>query len=122
MQSDSWCVTVVKCNSEKAKNVLVDFFSFLESLEGVEDLHFLIRDRIEDEVVLSFRVLTKPKMKKVVRSKIAYKLKKLVSEDKFAIDPKAEDPLQKYVAWSSKGKIAKPNLKNSLPSPLYSVN
>ena len=107
MQSDSWCVTVVKCKSEKAKNMLVDLFRFLESLEGVEDLHFLIRDRIDDEVVFSFRVLTKPKMKKVVRSKIAYKLKRLTSEDKFAIDPGAEDPLQKYVAWSSKGGIAK---------------
>jgi len=46
-------------------------------------------------------------MKKVVKSKIAYKLKRLTSEDKFAIDPGAEDPLQKYVAWSSKGGIAK---------------
>jgi len=61
MQSDSWCVTVVRGESEKAKNLLVDFFSFLESLEGVEDLHFLIRDRIDDEVVFSFRVLTKSK-------------------------------------------------------------
>jgi len=87
--------------------MLIDFFSFLESLEGVEDLHFLIRDRVEDEVVFSFRVLTKPKMKNVVRSKIAYKLKRLTSEDKFAIDPDAEDPLQKYVAWSSKGRISK---------------
>lgn len=107
MQSDSWCVTVVRCKSEETKNMLIDFFSFLESLEGVEDLHFLIRDCIDDEVVFSFRVLIKPKMKKVVRSKIAYKLKRLTSEDKFGIDPGAEDPLQKYVAWSSKGEIAK---------------
>ena len=107
MQSDNWCVTVVKCKSEEAKNTLVDLFSFLESLEGVEDLHLLIRDRIDDEVVFSFRVLTKPKMKKVVRSKIAYKLKRLTSEEKFAIDPDAENPLQKYVAWSSEGGIAK---------------
>ena len=61
MQSDNWCVTVVKCKSEEAKNTLVDLFSFLESLEGVEDLHLLIRDRIDDEVVFSFRVLTKSK-------------------------------------------------------------
>lgn len=87
--------------------MLVDFFGFLESLEGVEDLHFLIRDRIEDEVVFSFRVLAKPKMKRVVKSKIAYKMKELASEEKFAIDPGSEDPLQKYVAWSSEGGIVK---------------
>lgn len=112
MQSDDWCVTVVKCRSEETKNLLVDFFGFLESLEGVEDLHFLIRDRTEDEVVFSFRVLTKPKMKRVVKSKIAYKMKELTSEEKFAIDPDAENPLQKYAAWSSEGGIAKRGPEN----------
>jgi len=107
MQSDLWCVTVVRCKSEKARDILVDFFGFLENLEGVKDLHFLIRDRVDDEVVFSFRVLTKPKMKKAVKSKIAYKMKRLTSEDKFAIDPDTENPLQKYVAWSAKGGIAK---------------
>jgi hypothetical protein len=113
--------------------MLVDFFSFLENLEGVDDLHFLIRDRIDDEVVFSFRVLTKPKMKKVVKSKIAYKLKRLTSEDKFAIDPDAENPLQKYVAWLKihfknmlldrlKAELLNVDLKNSLPFTVYSVN
>lgn len=102
-----WCVAVFKCKSSAAEFVLVEFYNFVKDLEGVGDLHFIIRDRVEDEVVFSFRVLIDPKYKKIIESKIAYKLRAAVSEDKFAINPRAEHPLAKYVAWSSNDRIAK---------------
>ena len=105
LKSNDWCVVVLKCKPENVENVLVDFFGFLENLEGVGDLHFLIRDRVDDDVIFSFRVLSKPRKKRIVASKIAYKLKMLMSEDKFAIDPGVDNPLQKYVAWGYKERV-----------------
>lgn len=106
MPSD-WCLAVVRVKSEEAEDVLVDFFGFLENLEGIEDLHFLIRDRVGDDVIFSFRVLAKPRKKRIVKSKIAYKLKMLMPEDKYAIDPSVDNSLQKYVAWDYKERVNK---------------
>jgi len=107
MTSDDWCVTVFKCKSNVAETYLVEFYNFLKDLDGVKDLHFIIRDRVDDEVVFSFRVLTDPKYKEVIESKLAYKLRALASENRFAINPSGENPLAKYVAWSSNDRIAK---------------
>jgi len=107
MENDDWSVAVFRCKSDHAENVLVDFYELVKDLPGVEGLHFLIRDRVDDDVVFSFRVLVKEKHKKAVRSKIHYKLGTLIPEEKFAIDPDANHPLQKYVAWSAKGGIKK---------------
>jgi hypothetical protein len=43
-------------------------------------LHFLLRDRVEDEVVVSFRVMVEPKFKEIVKTKLAYKLGTLLSK------------------------------------------
>jgi hypothetical protein len=90
---------VFKCKSEKAKDALIDFYSFVESIEGVKDLHFLIGDRTDNEVVFSFRVLLEHKDKKIIDSKIAFKVNALVAENNFAVDPNPENPLCKYGAW-----------------------
>lgn len=107
MTSKEWCVTVFKCNSDKVEDLLVDFYHFVKDLEGVKDLHFIIRDRVDNEVVFSFRVFLDPKYEKVIESKIAYKLRNSISEDKFAINPSADNPLAKYSAWSSDERISK---------------
>lgn len=99
MESDDWCVAVFKCKPENVENTLVDFYEFVKDLQGVKDLHFLIRDRVDEEVVFSFRVSVELKDKEVVKSKIAYKLGNLMSKEKFAIDPSVDNPLRKYVAW-----------------------
>jgi len=87
--SNEWCVTVFKCSPESMKKVLVEFYRFADELKGVRSLHFLIRDRIEDVVVFSFRVMVEPKFKEIVKSKLSFKLGTLLSKDKYAIDPTA---------------------------------
>lgn len=106
MPSDDWSVAVFKCTPENVRDVLLDFYGFMIGLEGVKSLHFLIRDRAEDEIVVSFRVLTEKKIKKIVRSKINYKLGNIVP-DKFAVDPDNDNPLNKYVAWNVEERISK---------------
>jgi hypothetical protein len=96
-----WCVIVSRCKAKNLMNFLVDFYRFVEGVHGVKSLHFIIRDRVGNEVIFSFRVLLEAKEKRAVRSKIAYKLKSLVSEDKFAIDPAKDNLLFKYAAWST---------------------
>lgn len=102
---DDWCVAVFKCKQGNIKKVLLDFYSFMRDLEGVRSLHFLIRDRVKDELFVSFRVLTAEKSKEIVNSKMNYKLRLLVP-DKFAVDPDAQSPLNKYVAWEPAERIS----------------
>lgn len=102
-----WSVAVFKLKPENIKKTVVDLYHFVEDLEGVISLHFLIRDRSDDEVVFSFRVLSEPGKLKIVRSKIKYKLGSLLKKDVFSVDPEADDPLVKYVAWSVDDRIAK---------------
>ena len=104
--SNKWCVAVFKCNPDPVKNVLVEFYMFADDLKGVRSLHFLIRDRIDDEIVFSFRVMFEPKFKEIVKTKLAYKLGILLSEDKHAVDPAAKNSLEQYVAWLPEKRIA----------------
>ena len=106
MTNDDWCIAVFKCKSDIVENTLVDLYLFVKDLEGVKDLHFIIRDRLDDEIVFSFRVFIDPKYKKAIESTIAYKLKNFISEDKFSINPHDNDPLAKFVAWSPAKRIA----------------
>lgn len=106
MISDDWCVAVFRCKPDIVENVLVDFYNFVRDLEGVKDLHFIIRDRVEDDVIFSFRVFIDPKYVGIIESKLTYKLKNFISEDRFAINPSVENPLFKYVAWSARDRIS----------------
>jgi len=101
-----WCVAVFKCKPDKIRDFLVELYGFVKDIEGVRDQHFLIRDRVSDEVVFSFRVLLEPKDGQVIKSKIAYKLGTLLSEGKYAVDPSRDHPLEKYVAWSPEDRMA----------------
>lgn len=96
-----WCVIVSKCKTKNAADFLVSFYRFVEGVHGVKSVHFIIRDRVGNDVIFSFRVLTEAKEKQAVKSKIAYKLRSLVSEDRFAIDPTKDNRLFKYAAWST---------------------
>ena len=104
--SNEWCVAVFKCSPNSVKKVLVEVYRFADDLKGVRSLHFLVRDRVEDEVVFSFRVMVEPKFKEMVKTKLAYKLGTLLSEDKYVIDPATGNSLEQYVAWLPEKKIA----------------
>jgi hypothetical protein len=104
--SNEWCVAVFKCHSDSMKKVLVEFYRFADGLKGVRSLHFLIRDRVETEVVFSFRVMVEPKVKEKVKSNLARKLGMLLSEDDYAIDPFAGTCFEQYVAWLPEKRIA----------------
>jgi hypothetical protein len=106
MMSDRWCVAVFKCKPENIRSILVDFYRFVKDLDGVRSIHFLIRDRVEDEIVVTFRVLTERENKQIIASKMSYKLGSLIPT-KFAVDPDVRNPLSKYVPWSSEDRIAK---------------
>jgi hypothetical protein len=108
---DEWCVVVFKCKPEQVKTALPDFYHFVKGLDGVKSLHFLVRDRVDDEAVFSFRVMVDPKQKRLIRSKIAYKLGTYFSKDKFAVDPTSDSPLHGYVAWDLEKRLAVHGLK-----------
>jgi hypothetical protein len=104
--SNEWCVAVFKCSLISVKKVLVEVYRYTDDLKGVRSLHFMVRDRSEDEVIFSFRVMVEPKFKEIVKTKLAYKLGTLLSEDKYAIDPAAGNSFQQYVAWLPEKRIA----------------
>jgi hypothetical protein len=109
MSNDDWSVAVFKCAPENVRSVLLEFYGFVVDLVGVKSLHFLIRDRVEDEIVVSFRVLTEVKYKEVVQSKMNHKLGILVPH-KFTVNPDSHNQLNKYVAWRAEKRISKSGL------------
>jgi hypothetical protein len=104
--SNDWCVAVFECGPDSMKKILVEFYRFADDLKGVQSLHFLVRDRVEDEVVVSFRVMVESKFKEMVKEKLAFKLNTLLSEGKYAVNPVAGDTLEQYVAWQPEKRIA----------------
>jgi hypothetical protein len=104
--SNEWVVSVFKCSTSALKPILTVFYRFVDELKGVCSLHFLIRDRIDDEVVFSFRVMVEPKFKEIIKSKMACKLVTLLAPDKFSVNPPAESSLAKYVAWFPEKRIS----------------
>ena len=107
MKDAGWCVAVFKCKSDRARDVLVDFYSFVDGMFGVKDLHFLVRDRLDDEVVFSFRIQAERENMNVVKSKIRYSLRRLVSKGGISINPRRGSPLYEYTAWHPEERIAK---------------
>jgi hypothetical protein len=103
----NWCVAVFKCKPEDIRKVLVDFYSFAKDLEGVESLHFLIKDRLDNCLVFSFRVSINSEDTAIIESKIIYKLGQLLAKEDFAVNPETENPLWKYVEWCPYERIAK---------------
>ena len=103
--SNDWVVAVFKCCPSDVKKTVVAFYRFVYNLKGIRSLHFLIRDRIEAEVVFSFRLMVDPKFKEIIKSECVSKLGTLLTVDKFAIDPPVASNLEKYVAWAPKKRI-----------------
>jgi|SRR5208282_3952849 len=104
--SNEWCVAVFKCRSDSVKKVLVEFYRFADGLKGVRSLHFLIRDRVENEVVFSFRVMVEPKFKEMIKTNLSCKLGELLPEGNYVIDPAVGACLEQYVAWQPEKRIA----------------
>ena len=99
-------MAVFKCPSDSVKKVLVEFYRFVDGLKGVRSLHFLVSDRVEDEVVFSFRVMVEPKFKGIVKINLSCKLGTLLPEGKYVIDPAVGTSLEQYVAWQPEKRIA----------------
>mgnify|MGYP005850079753 CR=1 FL=1 len=108
--ADELCVAVFKCKPEEIKSVLPEFCNFVNGLQGVKSSHFLIRDRVDDEAVFSFRVMVNPKLKHVIKSKLSYKLGTLLST-KFAVELPLDNSLQEFVAWEPEKKVAECGLQ-----------
>jgi hypothetical protein len=106
MAQDLWSVVVLRCSAESVRSVLLGLYDFVKDIEGVRDLHFLIRDRIGKEIVITFRVLLESRHERVIKSKIAFKLGTWLSNDKFAVDPDVKSRFRKYVAWEPEKRIA----------------
>ncbi len=104
MENSDWSIAVFSCKPENVENTVVDFYQFVKGIDGVKDLHFIVRDRCENEVIFSFRVFLDQKHKDIIESKMAYKLKTLIPEDKFSINPADNHPFAKYAAWSPAGR------------------
>jgi hypothetical protein len=81
------------------KRVLVEVYRFADGLKGVRSLHFLVTDRVGDEIIFSFRIMVEHKFKETVKTNLSCKLGTLLSENKYAIDPAEGSSLEKYVAW-----------------------
>lgn len=64
----------------------------------------MVADRIDGEIVFSFRVMVEPKLKEIIKSKSAFILNTLVGADRFGIDP--ESDLRQYVSWFPEKKLA----------------
>lgn len=93
-------------NLQILKNSLLNSTDLLMTLRKCRGLHFLIRDRIDDEVVFSFRIIVDHKSKETAKTKVTNKLSYLLSIDKFAVNPTSENSLAKYVAWVPENRIA----------------
>ena len=107
LTSDDWSVTIFKCKPDMLKDVLIDVYSFIETTEGVKDLHFIIRDRLRNQVIICFRVLQEEKNKKIISSKIAFKLRSLIPEENFVVDPDPKHRYHKLAAWPWKDMVNK---------------
>jgi len=105
--SDDWCVAVFRCKPNDIRKIAPVFYKFVKDLAGVKSLHFIVRDRLEDEVIFSFRVLVENGKKRIIASKMVYRLGMLLPKGEFAVDPEPQHPLRKYVAWSADERIVK---------------
>lgn len=107
MIDDDWSVVVFKSKPEHVKEIVVDLYRFIEYLVGVKSLHFLIRDRVDDEVVFSFRILLEQGEKRHIEDTVALKLRNSITQHKFAINPPPNHPLYAYVAWPWRDRLTR---------------
>jgi hypothetical protein len=99
--SNDWCIVVARCRAKIVSGFLVGFYRFAKNMDGVKCLYFSLRDRVENDVIVVFRILLEAGKARAVKSKISYKLKSLLPEGKYAIDPHKENLLFKYAALSA---------------------
>jgi hypothetical protein len=111
MDDSLWSILVFHVASEKVQAILIDMYRFIEHLAGVHSLHFIIRDRVDDNVVVSFRILLDRDAKDHIESTIAQQLRNVISEKAFIINPEPDHPFHQYVAWSWQERMEKDGIK-----------
>ena len=102
-----WSVLVCKYKSENSKVFLVDLYRYVEYLVGVKSLHFIIRDRVDDDVIFSFRIQLDPEEKRQIEDAITLKLRNILPTDCYTINPGPNHPLCEYVAWPWRDRMSK---------------
>ena len=85
--------------------------SFRRRLVGVKSVHFLVRDRMDDETPFSFKGMVDPQQKRLIKRKMTYELGTYFQGDRFAIDPASDSPLHGYAAWDLEKRIVAQGLK-----------
>jgi hypothetical protein len=78
---------------------------------GVHSLHFVIRDRVDDAVVVSFRIFLDLKEQDHIEHTITQQLQNILAENAFIMNPEPDHPFHKYVAWPWKERIEKDGMK-----------
>jgi hypothetical protein len=111
VSKDGWMVAVFKSDPKKAREILVELYEYAKEIEEVKDLHFIIRDRVKNEIVFSFRFMIEEQKRKILSGKIAFKLNNLVAKDNFVVDSSSDHPLFEYEAWTWKVTLKERGLK-----------
>ena len=102
-----WSTFVVSIASEQAQKVLIDLYRFVEHLAGVNNLHFIIRDRIDDTVIVSFRILFNLDDRVRIEDAITRKLQSITPPCTFALNPDVDHNFHKHAAWPWKERVDK---------------
>jgi hypothetical protein len=113
MDESVWSIIVVRIASKNVQEMLITLYRFIEHLAGVQSLHFIIRDRIDDAVVVSFRILLDHEAKNHIERTITQQLRNVLAEKAFILNPEPDHPFHKYVAWPWKERIEKDGMKKS---------
>ena len=111
MDESVWSIIVVRIASNNVQEMLITLYRFIEHLVGVHSLHFIIRDRIDDTVVVSFRILLEREEQDYIERTITQQLQNMLTENVFIMNPEPDHPLYKYVAWPWKERIEKDGMK-----------
>jgi hypothetical protein len=93
-----WSVIVVKTQPAHVRETVVRVYRFLEDLIGVAAIHFVVRDRMQDGVLVSFRLRLESADADATKAAIRRELVHETIVD-FAIDPSTSHPLHKFGAW-----------------------
>ena len=93
-----WSVIVVKTQPVHVRRTLVHTYRFLEGLIGVDAVHFAVRDRMQDSVIISFRLRFAAATAEATKAAIHRELEDEMVVD-FAIDPPASHPFRVFAAW-----------------------
>jgi hypothetical protein len=93
-----WSVIVVKTQPAHVRETVVRVYRFIRGLIEVDAVHFVVRDRMQDGVIVSFRFRIESADADATKAAIRRELERDTIVD-FAIDPPVSHPLHKFAVW-----------------------